>query len=219
MYIRLVSLFLFFLFINSLLFSESIISYIEGHVMVLRGNEELAGDFGFTLLKNDTIKTGTGSLAILELEDRGTVKLREDTTLLLKDLGERLTVSLKTGGIFSRIKRILGLEYEVTTQNVVAGVRGTEFFIAYGKKVEDSQDLWLCVNEGTVEVSVPASADSVLVTEGEGITIPAGNRLTQPQYYKWTENLNWNVDPLLGGLADTTDLNAAYADLRDIDYD
>ena len=130
-----------------------------------------------------------------------------------------MEVSLKSGGLFSKIKRILGLEYEVVTQDIVAGVRGTEFFMAYGQTIEKTADLWLCVNEGTVEVAVLKGDESVLVSEGEGITIPAGRRLTDPRYYSWTDDLNWNSDPDMGDLSDNTNLDAAYADLRNFDYD
>jgi hypothetical protein len=91
--------------------------------------------------------------------------------------------------------------------------------MAYGQTIEETPDLWLCVNEGSVEVALQTGENSVLVTEGEGITIPAGKRLTNPRFYSWTENLNWNNDPGKGNLLDKTDLNAAYADLRDFDYD
>ena len=130
-----------------------------------------------------------------------------------------MEVSLNEGSLFSKIKRLLGLEYEVQTPTVVAGVRGTEFFMAYGRTEEDTPDLWLCVNEGTVEVAIDGKDESVLVDEGEGITIPAGNRLTKPKFYPWTEELNWNTDPDKGDLADKTNLDAAYADLRNFDYD
>ena len=52
-----------------------------------------------------------------------------------------------------------------------------------------------------------------------GINIVAGTRLTKVRKYPWTRRLNWNVDPTLGGVEDTTDLEQAYADLLDQDYD
>lgn len=199
--------------------ADSYISYLEGSVTVTRGSETIRGDFGLPLLKNDTIETGHNSLAVLEVEGRGILKMKDDTIMSLDNLGKKLEVSLKSGGLFSKIKKILGLEYEVRTMDTIAGVRGTQFFIAFGKTIESTPDLWLCVNEGTVEVSITESNLSVLVEEGEGITIPAGNRLTDPRFYKWTEKLNWNYDPLQGELVDKTDLNGAYEDLRNFDYD
>jgi len=220
MQIKGIILTLLFLFSLSItLYSDSYISYFEGNMTVKRGSETIVGEYGLPLLKSDVVQTGSNSLAILEIEGRGTLKMRADTTLSLNNLGGKIEVSLKSGGIFSKIKRILGLEYEVVTRDVVAGVRGTEFFMAYGMTIEETPDLWLCVNEGTVEVALQTGGESLLVTEGKGITIPAGNRLTPPKFYSWTEDLNWNNDPEKGSLLDETDLKAAYADLRDFDYD
>lgn len=199
--------------------AESHISYLEGIVTVVREGEEFPGDFGTILRENDLIITGPDSLAILEMEGRGTLKLKDNTKLQLEKVNQSIAVDLRSGGLFSRITKLLGTGYEVRTGDTVAGVRGTEFFVAYGELIEDTPDVWLCVNEGSVEVSLVTSGESLIVNEGEGITIPAGSRLTKPKYYKWTENLNWNSDPAAGELRDETDLSGAYTDLRDFDYD
>jgi len=57
------------------------------------------------------------------------------------------------------------------------------------------------------------------VREGEGINILDGVRLTDAQPYDWTRELNWNMDPDRGEVYDDTDLDQAYADLLDQDYD
>ena len=101
----------------------------------------------------------------------------------------------------------------------MAAVRGTEFFVAFGRQVEAEPDVWLCVNEGAVEVALTDGGDPVLVNEGEGINILAGSRITDPKFYAWTEDLNWNTDPEAGDVTDATDLDGAYADLRNFDYD
>jgi len=212
-------LLVFILYTAPAIAAESHISYLEGTVIITRGQSVLTGDFGMTLIEGDKISTGTDSLAILEVEGRGTLKMRSETILILDEIEEVISVSLTSGGLFSKIKRLLGVGYEVKTPGVVAGVRGTEFFVAFGQTIEDTPDLWLCVNEGTVHVALKNTTDSVLVNEGEGITIPAGNRLTDPRFYSWTEDLNWNTDPDMGELVDQTDLDGAYADLRSFDYD
>lgn len=212
------SIFVFFL-TSGALSAESYIAYTEGHTVVTRGSADIEGEIGMSLLKGDIIETSRDSLAILELEDRGTLKLRENTTLELDNLGDEMSVSLSAGGLFSRIRRLAGRGYNVRTPNVSAAVRGTEFFVAYGKTVEEEPDVWLCVNEGAVEVALEDSGESVLVNEGEGINILASNRITDPQFFPWTENLNWNTDPESGKVIDTTDLSGAYSDLRAFDYD
>lgn len=212
------AVFVFFL-TSAALSAESMIAYMEGSTVVKRGVTDIRGEIGMSLLRGDIVETGRDSLAILELEGRGTLKLREDTSIVLDNLGDQMSVSLSIGGLFSRIRRLAGREYNVRTPNVSAAVRGTEFFVAYGKTVEEEPDVWLCVNEGAVEVALENSGESVLVNQGEGINILSSNRITDPQYFPWTENLNWNTDPDSGKVRDTTDLSGAYADLRAFDYD
>ena len=204
---------------SAALSADSLITYSEGVVTVIRGSSRLSGEIGLSLLRGDTVETGPDSLAVLELENRGTLKLRENTSVVLSDLGDDISVSLSAGGLFSRIRRLSGRGYRVRTPNVSAAVRGTEFFVAYGLAIEDAPDVWLCVNEGSVEVALDDSGDSVLVKEGEGINILSGNRITDPRFYPWTENLNWNTDPSSGKVRDETDLTGAYTDLRAFDYD
>lgn len=199
---------------------KGLISYMEGEVTVRRQGGRISAEIGTELSAGDVVSTGPGALAILSLSDRGEVKLRESTEMSIDSLGTRTAVTLQRGGIFSRIRKLFGSEdYEVLTPSMVAGVRGTEFFVAYGRKIEDQYDVWLCVNEGAVEVALPAEEAAVVVEEGEGINILGGNRLTEPKFYPWTEKLNWNMEPESGEVRDTTDLDEAYADLLDQDYD
>jgi hypothetical protein len=107
----------------------------------------------------------------------------------------------------------------VRTGTAVAGVRGTQFFIAYGRTIDSQPDIWLCVNAGTVEVTLPASGQSVFVKEGLGVNIVGGAKLTVPRSYPWTRKLNWNMDSKNGKVADVTNLDQAYSDLLDQDYD
>lgn len=195
------------------------VSWIEGDVTILHNGSIVPAEIERELSLGDRITTGPDSLAILEIDGRGTLKLREDSSLVLEALDEDISVGLLSGGLFSKIRRLAGRGFNVRTPNAVAAVRGTEFFVAYGRTVDADPDVWLCVNEGSVEVALEDSGDSVLVEEGEGINILAGTRITDPKFYPWTENLNWNTDPASGLVADSTDLDGAYTDLRAFDYD
>lgn len=197
---------------------EGRIVYLEGDVSIRRGTVLLPADFGSRLQQGDSVSTGPDSVAIIRTDQGGEIKLREETVLRLDNLQEETRVHLDQGGLFSKIAKLIGRSYTVTTPSVAAGVRGTEFFIAYGRTVEENPDVWLCVNEGSVAVVVD-SGDEVLVNEGEGVNILSGSRITDPRFFPWTENLNWNTDPQAGEVRDTTDLDAAYSDLLDIDYD
>jgi ferric-dicitrate binding protein FerR (iron transport regulator) len=193
--------------------------YSEGDVTVRSAAAEQPAATGDALGPGDIVRTGAKSLAVIDLANGITVKLREKTLLAIDSLGEDTAVSLKEGGAFASIVRKLVGHFSVRTGNTVAGVRGTRFFVAYGRRIDAEPDIWLCVSQGTVEVSLPAADRSVFVKEGTGITIVGGEKLTVPRPYPWTRKLNWNMDPGGGTLVDTTNLEQAYADLLDQDYD
>jgi hypothetical protein len=98
-------------------------------------------------------------------------------------------------------------------------VRGTEFFVAYGKTIDAKPDVWLCVNSGAVEVTIPDTGQTVVVKQGLGINIVGGAHITSPKPYPWTRKLNWNIDPRSGKVDDYTSLDQAYSDLLNQDYD
>jgi hypothetical protein len=75
------------------------------------------------------------------------------------------------------------------------------------------------VNLGVVLVDLPDAGQTELVKAGLGVNIVGGVKLTTPRPYPWTRKLNWNVDPAAGKVADATNLDQAYADLLDQDYD
>ncbi len=68
-------------------------------------------------------------------------------------------------------------------------------------------------------MDLPDTAQTVLVKEGLGVNIVGGAKITSPRRYPWTRRLNWNNDPAGGSVVDTTNLEQAYADLLDQDYD
>jgi ferric-dicitrate binding protein FerR (iron transport regulator) len=137
----------------------------------------------------------------------------------MDELESKISVSLSRGSVFTRITGQLAGGFQIRTDTTVAGVRGTEFFIAFGRTIDSRPDVWLCVNSGSVEVYIPETKRTVVVAEGEGINILGGMQLTEPRFYPWTQELNWNTDPDRGEVRDSTDLDQAYSDLLDQDYD
>ena len=195
------------------------VEYLEGDVLIARNGEEEYADFGSPVEEDDVVTTESDSLAILRLSDGTALKIRENTTIRLVRLTESAEIYLDKGSFFSNVTKRLTGKYTVKTPSVVAGVRGTEFFIAYGRTIDDGADVWLCVNTGEVEVAVPETEEEVVVKAGEGINILGGLDITKPKRYKWTEDLNWNVDPDSGSVLDNTNLDEVYSDLLDLDYD
>jgi ferric-dicitrate binding protein FerR (iron transport regulator) len=193
--------------------------YTEGDVSIRSGADRREAAIGDRLGAGDVVETGAQSLAVIDLANDTTVKLREKTSLAIDSIGEETVVNLKSGGAFASIARKLAGHFSVRTDTAVAGVRGTRFFVAYGRTIDSMPDVWLCVSTGTVEVALPATGHSVLVHEGAGINIVGGEKLTVPRSYPWTRKLNWNMDPAQGRVVDGTDLEQAYSDLLDQDYD
>jgi FecR protein len=205
--------------------TDGVIEYIDGDVTVVGPSGIFDAEFGMPVAEGDEVVTGADGIAVVRLNDRSQVKLRENTRIQIDSVSEQAAVTLNSGGVFARVARqttgaaARAIGFEIRTPSVVAGVRGTEFFVAYGRTIEDEPDLWLCVNEGAVEVAVPTTGQSTLVEEGEGINILGGLRATEPRFFPWTRDLNWGFDPAAGDIADDTDLDGAYADLLDQDYD
>ncbi len=224
--VRIRQLFLFvFLAAAAIVWSDqAVVDYVDGDVWIVRAGQSarVRADFGSLLGEGDLIITGARGTAVVSLGVSSQVKLREDTEVLMDDLLGAGSVELRRGGVFARVRETtdaVARRFQVTTHTVVAGVRGTEFFVAFGRTIEDLPDLWLCVNAGAVDVSVIDTGDVTTVNAGEGINILGGRRATEPRFYPWTLDLNWNFDPAQGPVADDTDLDGAYSDLLDQDYD
>ncbi len=169
--------------------------------------------------EGDVLETGVKAAAVVSLADGSSLKLRENTSLALDSLEQTVSVSLRKGSVFSNVARRAIGRYSVRTETATMGVRGTEFFVAYGRTIDDHPDIWVCVNSGAVEVTIVETEEMLIVEEGEGINLVGGITLTAPRSYPWTRKLNWNTDPDSGEVIDRTDLEQAYSDLLDQDYD
>lgn len=177
---------------------------------------------GAVLAEGDSVVTAAGATAVVELPDGSRLKLREASRVAVTWPGPKSAVTeafLSFGSVFAKVaKRLDGQAFNVRTPSAVAAVRGTEFFTAYGRAKGESRDLWVCVNEGSVEIKTSKSKDGLLVPAGKGVLIKAGVDLTKPQAYDWTKSLNWSMDAEAGPVEDKTNLDGAYSDLLDQDY-
>jgi hypothetical protein len=193
--------------------------YTYGRVLVHRNPEVLPAEIGMPVGEGDVIETTGEAMAVISLVDGAEIKLRENTTLALDSLGRKVSVRLTSGSVFSRVNRNLLSGFAVETETAVMAVRGTEFFVAYGRKIDRYRDVWVCVKTGSVEAAILETRDTLIVEQGKGINIVGGTNLTSPQRYPWTRKLNWNMDPASGTVEDRTNLEQAYSDLLDQDYD
>jgi hypothetical protein len=175
-----------------------------------------------SLKKNDVIKVGPASIAIIKFDQTATVKLAENSTLKIinpKVSTKPISIVLTSGSLFSKIiqKALLGAtNFEVRAKSTVMGVRGTEFFTAFSQE-DKSKDLWMCVNSGEVSVMTSKSKE-IFVKAGEGVFIKNGTNASKPKKYAWTQKLNWNMNPKSGELKNSA-MKELYMDLLDQDYD
>ena len=196
------------------------LTFATGKVEVERGGKWQKAALGATINEAEKLKTGNNGTAIVMLKSGASLKLKPDTIVLLSSADMKTTIELQGGSVFSKVdKRKAGQTFEIRAQTTVAAVRGTEFFFAYGKKEQAKADLWLCVNEGLVNVVDSATSSEVNVAAGEGIIVPTNKKIPKPKAYAWTTKLNWNMDAGKGGVEDKSNLKSAYSDLLKQNYD
>ncbi|MBI3565843.1 MAG: FecR domain-containing protein, partial [Elusimicrobia bacterium] len=113
------------------------------------------------LRDGDSVVTGAGATAVIRLIDGSKLKLKETSRIKLsfpKGREQTTDVLLGLGGVFAKVaKRAPGAEFRVRTPTAVAAVRGTRFFTAYGRAAGGARDLWVCVDEGLVDVGTDAA--------------------------------------------------------------
>lgn len=165
---------------------------------------------GTSIPTGSTVKTATGASAILLFPDQSRVKLKGDTELVIHapaNPQEKTGVDLVLGAVFSMVTKKTSQNFKVVTPVAVAGVRGTQFFTSFDRK------MWMCVQEGEVEMTSEAST-AVVVKAGEGIFAEKGKTIQAPKKYEWTKNLNWNMDPTKGDVIDNTVIDDSYNMLK-----
>ncbi|OIN97906.1 hypothetical protein COY52_08760 [Candidatus Desantisbacteria bacterium CG_4_10_14_0_8_um_filter_48_22] len=155
-----IACFLFLAALQPALGSERLtkLIYIEGIVEVQKPGARFAkAELDMQLGKGDVLRTGSGSIAELELDDGSFVKIGEESTigiLALEEVGpgkDRVSLfKLILGEIKATIQKALGRQasFEVQTAACIAGVRGTDFTVtAEGDEAADVEVL-----EGSVAV-------------------------------------------------------------------
>ena len=121
------------------------------------------------LLAGDVVRTGAGSMLVIQIGRDTVINVEADTTLALYRImgrdGTRLL--MEEGRVFSRLRHLQkGSDFRIYTKAYMAAVRGTEFSVEYGKG-----EPVVAVSDGTVEVKKAAAGRET----GEGEMVGAGN--------------------------------------------
>src|SRR5690606_29127311 len=178
---------------------------------------------GSVLPVGSRLRVGEKGLVILRGSDGSVVKLETGAALEITKLdpldkaGETL-YSLVKGSAFFKFPKNSARKAGVRTKTASMGVRGTEFFVAHGGNSKSS-DVWMCVNEGLVDVSTTKIKKAVSVKAGEGVKVAQGLDVSNPKALPWTKKLNWEMNPQASNLDNTVSIEEAYASPLNYDID
>ncbi len=136
--------------------NKCLITYIKGKTFLIdeQYNNISELKIGLNLGENDIIKTEKESIIELNIGEESVVRIKENSILkiikLFKDQDiEETKLNLDIGKILSRPKNLTeGSSFEIETNSVTAGVRGTEFTVYKSEK----GDAKIAVNEGEVYI-------------------------------------------------------------------
>jgi ferric-dicitrate binding protein FerR (iron transport regulator) len=196
----------------------------EGRVVHLQGEVRQVGPrtgevhTGSVYPAGARIRTAPEAILIVETSEGARLKVKGDSEIEIGD-GAHPGARLHRGGVFARIPKLKGLRpaYRIRSKAAVMGVRGTEFYTAYGSL---DSEVWMCVREGEVEVQTEKpAANPVVVKAGEGVWIRPDGPPPEAKAYEWTRQLNWNQDPQAGALEDRTRPSSGYQNPIRYNYD
>jgi hypothetical protein len=119
---------------------------------------------GQPLVTGDTLTTNQSGYAMLLFLDETVARVSPSSRMVIRstlneerNMNLRTQISLTIGGLFMDVRRGTDKEFEVTTSNTVASVKGTRFGI-------DSND-FIWVEQGEVEVTVIATGEVVTLRD------------------------------------------------------
>ena len=133
---------------------EAYVANLEGAPALTRGAVVRPLAEGDSLRVGDRISTGEDGSVEIVLGDGSVIEAGERTRLVIRNLAAvrgvlRFEAGLDAGFVSNTVIPARGIEYRISTPTGTAGVRGTEFNVAFDES-EDGTDL--SVEEGRVEV-------------------------------------------------------------------
>ena len=137
------------------------------------------GKTGSAIKNGDQLKVGENSFAaIIYLDDRSIIKVRENTTFSFMDTRNSRTVDMLHGTLLNEIKKEgRTKDFRIQTPVSVASVKGTEFAAIVSPS---GVDQFIC-KEGLFEVLNMVSGETVSVSTGQkAVSNATGNLLQAP---------------------------------------
>ncbi|AYR07381.1 sigma factor regulatory protein, FecR/PupR family [Leptospira borgpetersenii serovar Hardjo-bovis str. Sponselee] len=182
---------------------KAVIVFVKGQASVVR-DVQTKLHRGDLLNESDVILTNAGGAVDIGLTDSSVIRVKENSRLILKELGEnngsQIRINLTAGRLLNVVeKEKKGSNFYVETPSVVAGVRGTSFEVSASQN-----ESTVFVAEGAVEVISLNTAGKIYTLEStklitvnkngeiESIDLPKLNS-TLPEYKDMRKNLE-NLD-------------------------
>lgn len=145
---------------------------IAGRVSVKRrgGDKRFKAVKGMRLVEGDTLYTDKKSNVIIVFQDNTQIVIGKDSTLHLRRIkkivkkASSIKLHLKKGSVFSNIKHKLKKRenFEITAVNLIAGVRGTKFYVS-----TDGRKTSVRVLKGKIKLKSLVSPKSLLLKKGD----------------------------------------------------
>jgi ferric-dicitrate binding protein FerR (iron transport regulator) len=126
------------------------VTYLEGNATI----DGVGASIGAEVPLGSTVKTAADSLCEIVFNVRNLIRIKENTTLVFNPRNLQRGSELRDGEAILILKKLLdtdsggGARFMLRTQNAVAGVRGTSFFI----KAESDGSTYVCCCNGTLHV-------------------------------------------------------------------
>ncbi len=121
------------------------------------------------LKENDFLRTGADGKVDLLVRGMAGIRLLGNTEFRLESLAkEKVRAKITSGDILVKVAQRHGGTLEVETPAAIAGVRGTEF---WGRVNQADETGTFAVREGTVEIFIKKSNQSVSVTQGQAVDL------------------------------------------------
>ena len=148
---------------------------------------------GAALGDHETIRTGPGARAVLQLADGSTVNVNERTELFVTAAWSGQAIHLQRGDIIVKAAKQRRGHLRVLTRDSIASVKGTIFAVSAGMGGSV-----VSVVEGSVEVNQPGSER--LLTPGQQAASTPALTTSVAQAISWSPDAPYYLE-LLGSLA------------------
>lgn len=147
--------------------AEDEIAYVRRYVpsvTVTNITADTIQTVGQPLVSGDTLTTNQSGYAMLLFLDETVARVSPSSQMVIRsslneqrNLNLRTQISLAIGGLFMDVQRGTDKEFEVTTSNTVASVKGTKFGV--------NADGYVWVEEGEVEVEVRSTGELITLND------------------------------------------------------